>query len=138
MTNSAKVSLVGALARWAELEPERCRAPHEAQHTPGWHVNACGSGANWARLSFTSGPERNGFTTPTHEALGLVTAAIEQGMEARGWCWHTHNTGPAGHRSHCAQVYPSKSALSGMFQGHGDSPAHALLLGYLAALEAEQ
>lgn len=131
------LSLPDALSRLAELIPERVSAPHEKQASPGWHVNACGEGKNWARLSFTSGPEKAGWTAPTWEALGVLTAALERELEARGWDWHTHHTGPVEYRRHCAQVYPAQSALSGMFQAYADLPAHALALALIAALEAE-
>lgn len=131
------MTLPDLLAQAARLMPERVRAPNEEQVLPGYYVNACGSGMNWARLPFTSGPEKAGWTVPTFEALGLLTATCEQELEARGWDWHTHNTGPAGYRHHCAQVYPSQSALGGMVQAYAPTPAEALLSALLQALEAQ-
>lgn len=67
-----------------------------------------------------------------------LRALLEEEIEARNWAWHTHHTGPREYRSHCVQIYPSQSALSGTFQSYADTPALALALAVLAALEEEE
>lgn len=76
------------------------------------------------------------LANPAH--LGMIQWAAEAECEARGWDWHTHNTGPEGYRRHCAQVYPSQSALSGMFQAYAPTPAEALLSALIQAVEGER
>ena len=114
------MTLPGLLTEAARLMPERLK----------W------VGTRSAQVNYR-GETRMFAHTGTHAELVWLEAACQEELEARGWDWHTHNTGPEGYRRHCAQVYPSQSALSGMFQAYAATPAEALLSALIQAVEGE-
>lgn len=104
----------GFLERWAELEPERCKAfPRHAT------VQVKGK---WNPAEFT----------------GTILAAVIEAIEARGWEWTLWSDG----REREATVHIQDDDPKQPRRNHGtdlttDQPAAALLTAYLAALEAE-
>lgn len=118
-------ALPEALARACEVLPERFKVQDEmiwGVHVPHWHVFTFGEWLNFWPLDMVE--------PPTAYALMLLEAACREECAARGWEWMAGNY-DQGYRA--SVIWQDGS----YFNAEADTPALALCLALLSALEAQ-
>ncbi|MCY1703589.1 hypothetical protein [Deinococcus sp. SL84] len=112
------MNLFDALKRLNELLPERI-----------WEVRSIGGKVYW---QVSAGLDTYSGADDRTAALAMLEYALREEIEARGWGW-------------IVQVSDSQGTYDGFvsipyaycFNAYGDSPAHALALALIEALETD-
>lgn len=130
MNDTTTETLTTLLARWAELEPERCTfiEAHKGIHNDLYNFPRL----DWSVDIKDLGPEGH-FSDPDKNCdLACIQGAVQEAIQARGWSWDMrHNQyGGVGFEATVWDMGPEYHCI-------GQSPAAALLSAYLKALEAE-
>jgi hypothetical protein len=105
------------LARWAQLEPERCRFTAQPQVDESWYSIQLGSD----RINVE-------YRHAASEDLALIQAAVQDAVESKHWLWRVQRLVETGYR---AGIETTTSYIT----EQGSSPTHALLNSYLVAIE---
>ena len=133
-------TLPETLARLAERVPERVRIDPDVA-APGLDIACVYFAGHW-HVTWELRPEglhdfQDGLSSC------LLRAALEEEIEARGWtCRQESRPGGSSSRHH-AYVYLlarplGEASYTPTHHGRADSPAHALALALLSALEAQR
>lgn len=131
MTNSAKVSLVEALERLAVQLPQRVQIMYPAD------------GRVWVRVFQRPGDDSSpigwraiGELGDHNLALHKLEYALREEIEGREWSWEVFVFWDGGEKRYAASIRPE---MYEAWEESADSntPAHALALALIAALEAE-
>lgn len=123
-TETTTRTLVELLARWAELEPDRCGAVPPPPHLAGDYRVRVKDENSWYLVECTP---------------GILQAAVQEAIEARGWNWRLSRKGLQADGitwQRFAEIWHPYESWRPIFVMRTETPAHTLLDAYVQTLEA--